>query len=258
MFTDINDSTAMSFSLPNEKFAALIRTIAQEISIAISGYGGYVFKYEGDAVISLFPAEYDQVSACKNAEFELGTHTDCGEETVIVMEGTVEVTINNRQKRLVQGEMALVPEMEPHNFKNVGSKKAKVMGLDCSRAVLEIVRNIINPAFKMNGLPEIAVRTGLAYGFALVVLYGRNLKAAHIDIVGSSISIAAKIASIARPNQILVGEHIYNILLSTAAKDSAYYKNILSKVGLDRDKWKYLSRSNTGGTYQVYEYLETY
>jgi class 3 adenylate cyclase len=197
MFTDINDSTAMSFSLPNEKFAALIRTIAQEISIAISGYGGYVFKYEGDAVISLFPAEYDQVSACKNA-------------------------------------------------------------MDCSRAVLEIVRNIINPAFKMNALPEIAVRTGLAYGFALVVLYGRNLKAAHIDIVGSSISIAAKIASIARPNQILVGEHIYNILLSTAAKDSAYYKNILSKVGLDRDKWKYLSRSNTGGTYQVYEYLETY
>ena len=24
--------------------------------------------------------------------------------------------------------MALIPEMEPHNFKNVGSKKAKVMG----------------------------------------------------------------------------------------------------------------------------------
>ena len=60
--------------------------------------------------------------------FELGTHTDSGEETVFIIEGTVEVTINNRQKRLIQGEMALVPEMEPHNFKNVGSNKAKVMG----------------------------------------------------------------------------------------------------------------------------------
>ncbi|HEU4446900.1 MAG TPA: cupin domain-containing protein [Nitrososphaeraceae archaeon] len=60
--------------------------------------------------------------------FELGTHTDSGEETVFIIEGTVEVTIKNRQKRLVQGEMALIPEMEPHNFKNVGSKKAKVMG----------------------------------------------------------------------------------------------------------------------------------
>ena len=40
---------------------------AQEMSIVISGYGGYVFKYEGDAVISLFPAEYDNMKACKNA-----------------------------------------------------------------------------------------------------------------------------------------------------------------------------------------------
>ena len=201
MFTDINGSTEMSFSLPDEKFAALIRTVAQETSIAISGYGGYVFKYEGDAVISLFPAEYDQVSACKNA-------------------------------------------------------------LDCSRAVLEIVKGIINPAFKVNGLPEITVRTGLAYGFALVVLYGKNLETAHIDIIGSSISMAAKIASTARASQILVGEHIYNILLSKNAvasrEDSMYYKSILSEVGLDKEKWKYLSRSDPGSIYRVYEYLETY
>jgi class 3 adenylate cyclase len=39
-----------------------VQVFAQEISLAISGYGGYVFKYEGDAVIVLFPAEYDQVS----------------------------------------------------------------------------------------------------------------------------------------------------------------------------------------------------
>jgi class 3 adenylate cyclase len=41
-----------------------VQVFAQEISLAISGYGGYVFKYEGDAVIVLFPAEYDQVKAC--------------------------------------------------------------------------------------------------------------------------------------------------------------------------------------------------
>jgi adenylate cyclase len=80
------------------------------MSIVNSGYGGYVFKYEGDAVISLFPAEYDNVKACKNA-------------------------------------------------------------LSCSKAMLEIVREIINPAFSANGLAEITVRIGLAYGDALVVLY---------------------------------------------------------------------------------------
>ena len=56
MFVDINDSTSMNLSLSENKFALILQTFAQEISIAISGYGGYAFNYEGDAVISLFPA----------------------------------------------------------------------------------------------------------------------------------------------------------------------------------------------------------
>src|ERR671938_955429 len=153
MFVDINNSTQMSLSLPENKFALIVQTFAQEISIAVIGYGGYVFKYEGDAVIVLFPAEYDPTKACKSA-------------------------------------------------------------LCCSKAILEIIEQGINPVFRINELPEITVRIGLAYGHALVVLYGKSLEEAHIDIVGSSISLASKIASIAQPNQVLVGEHIYNILHS--------------------------------------------
>ena len=67
MFVDINHSTEMSLSLPENKFALMLQSFAQEISIALAGYGGYVFKYEGDAVIALFPAEYDNVKACRNA-----------------------------------------------------------------------------------------------------------------------------------------------------------------------------------------------
>jgi len=67
MIIDVNRSTEMSLSLQEDRFALMIRTFAQEISIAVSGYGGYVFKYEGDAVIVLFPEEYDQIKACKNA-----------------------------------------------------------------------------------------------------------------------------------------------------------------------------------------------
>ena len=79
----------------------MIQTFAQETSIAVTGYGGYVFKYEGDAVIVFFPAEYDSAKACINS-------------------------------------------------------------LNCSIAILEIIKEAINPAFKANGLPEITVRTGLA------------------------------------------------------------------------------------------------
>ena len=55
MFTDVNNSTEMSLSLPEDRFALMIQTYAQEISIAVTGYGGCVFKYECDAVIGLFP-----------------------------------------------------------------------------------------------------------------------------------------------------------------------------------------------------------
>ena len=193
MIIDINNSTQMSLTLPEFKFAQLLQTFAQEVSIVVSGYGGFVFKYEGDAVIVIFPADYDEIKACKNA-------------------------------------------------------------LNCSAAVLEIIKNGINPIFIENELPEITVRTGLAFGPTLVVLYGKSLEKAHVDITGSSISLAAKIASIAKPNQVLVGELIYNIIVSS--KDKGSLKKIkFEEVRLDPIKWKYLSQSDPQSLYHVYEYL---
>ena len=193
MIIDINNSTQMSLTLPEFKFAQLLQTFAQEVSIVVSGYGGFVFKYEGDAVIVIFPADYDKIKACKNA-------------------------------------------------------------LNCSAAVLEIIKNGINPIFRENELPEITVRTGLAFGPTLVVLYGKSLEKAHVDVTGSSISLAAKIASIAKPNQVLVGELIYNIIVSS--KDKGSLKKIkFEEVRLDPIKWKYLSQSDPQSLYHVYEYL---
>ena len=189
MIIDVNNSTEMSLSLPEDRFALLIQTFAQEISIAVTGYGGYVFKYEGDAVIAVFPGEYDQPKACNNA-------------------------------------------------------------LNCTASILQIIRKVINPAFKENGLPEITVRIGLTYGYALVVLYGNSLEKAYIDIIGSSISLASKIVSIAKPNQVLVGESIYNILLSSKSISDRKF----IEINLDPTKWKYLSRSDPESMYRVYEY----
>lgn len=192
LIIDINNSTQMSLTLPEFKFAQILQTFAQEVSIVVSGYGGFVFKYEGDAVIVIFPADYDEIKACKNA-------------------------------------------------------------LNCSSAVLEIVNNGINPIFRKNELPEITVRTGLAFGPALVVLYGQSLEKAHIDITGSSISLAAKIASISKPNQVLVGELLHNIMVSS--NDKGFLNRIkFNEVRLDPIKWKYLSQSDPQSLYHVYEY----
>ena len=191
MIIDVNNSTQMSLSLEEERFALLIQTFAQEISIAVAGYGGYVFKYEGDAVIAFFPGEYDQLKACNNA-------------------------------------------------------------LDCATSILQIIREVINPAFNGNGLPEISIKIGLTFGYALVLLYGHSLEKAHIDIVGSSISLASKIVSIAKPNQALVGERIRNIVLSSKSMSKSKFIEII----LDPTKWKYLSRSDPDSMFRVYEYTE--
>ena len=126
---------------------------------------------------------------------------------------------------------------------------------------MEVIKEVINPAFKANELPEITVRIGLAYGYALVVLYGKSLDKANIDIIGPSISLASKIASVAKPNQILIGEAIYNIFKSssTAATHnniSNYDSSSFREINLDPMKWKYLSRSDPESMYRVYEYLE--
>jgi class 3 adenylate cyclase len=122
-------------------------------------------------------------------------------------------------------------------------------------AVLKIMRNAINPVFRANELPEITVRTGLAYGSALVVLYGKSIEKAHIDITGSSISLASKITSIAKPNQVLIGEHIYDIILSSTNPDDFFDKSKFVQLSLDPLKWKYLSHSDPESLYHVYEYL---
>lgn len=196
MFVDINNSTELSLFLEEQRFALMVQIFAQEISNIVFGYDGYVFKYEGDAVIIVFPAMYDEALACRNA-------------------------------------------------------------LNCSMAILEIVTKVINPAFNISELPKITVKIGLASGNTLVVIYGRRLTRSHVDIVGSSISMASKITAIAKPNQVLVGEQVYNILLASVSADSKHFlqRNRFVKVKLDQSKWKYPSRSSAERNYEVYEFL---
>jgi class 3 adenylate cyclase len=67
LYVDIDGSTNMSISIPAAQFASILHVFSQEMTLLIEDYGGYVLKYVGDAVIALFPAEYDKSEASKNA-----------------------------------------------------------------------------------------------------------------------------------------------------------------------------------------------
>ena len=58
----------------------------------------------------------------------LGRHTDSAEEVLLILQGTVEVSVGEEQGRISQGEFALVPTMIPHDLRNVGQETVKVLG----------------------------------------------------------------------------------------------------------------------------------
>jgi len=127
-------------------------------------------------------------------------------------------------------------------------KKACINALNCAHGILSIINDCINPILKENHLPEIKVRVGLDCGPSLVILYGKNVDTAPIDVVGPSISIASKIACAAQLNQVLVGQSLYDIL----APDASFNHRFIN-VRLTNVKWNYVKPSN-GNIYELYSY----
>lgn len=80
----------------------------------------------------MFGVHGTQQSATVYFEIEpgdnLGRHTDSAEELLLIIDGEIEAEVGGETGRLSKGELVLVPKMVPHDFKNVGSKKARVLG----------------------------------------------------------------------------------------------------------------------------------
>lgn len=183
LYADIEGSTRMSLTIPTETMASIIQVFSQEMAMITTGYGGYILKYVGDAVIAFFPGEFDSKKACNNA-------------------------------------------------------------VNCARSMMKAVSDGINPAFIENGLPSIEIKTGIDIGQNLIVLYGKDPANSYIDLVGSSISIAAKITAIANPGQIVIGEDVYQLLDPDLQKE-------FSESKLSPNVWSF-DDPRTGTLYKLY------
>lgn len=181
LYVDVDGSTKMSMALAADKFATVLQVFSQEMSLAISEHGGYTLKYVGDAVIALFPAEYDRRQAAASA-------------------------------------------------------------LDCAKAMREIIARCINPEFLSHELPEIKAKISIDYGDVQALLYGRSIERSHIDIVGSSISTAAKMIQFVQSGQIIVGGPLYENLAETGG---------FAKLEVDPARWSYTDE-RSGSAYKLY------
>ncbi|MGB7959069.1 MAG: hypothetical protein WCF46_04170, partial [Nitrososphaeraceae archaeon] len=72
----------------------------------------------------------------------------------------------------------------------------------------------------------------------------RVIRKPHLDILGYTTSIAAKMTGFAAPNQIMVGQSVYIILDSVN-------KSKFKKVYTNKDDWDYVNPS-TGSVYFIY------
>jgi adenylate cyclase len=129
-------------------------------------------------------------------------------------------------------------------------RKAIENSLACAMNVLEIIKNGINPIFKKYSLPPINVKIGIEYGEAIILLYGRNIEFAHIDLIGFSISIASKITSLASPNEIIVGENAFDLIGNDQKK---FFIDLTSEKG---SKWDSVMKYNNDLRYRIFKYLK--
>jgi quercetin dioxygenase-like cupin family protein len=76
----------------------------------------------------------------------VSTHTDSAEEVVLVLEGTLRITLENEQGVLSTGEFALVPAMVPHSVRNAGTGRARAIGFFASAHVISTFEHPLLPS----------------------------------------------------------------------------------------------------------------
>jgi quercetin dioxygenase-like cupin family protein len=68
----------------------------------------------------------------------LGAHTDSAEEVLVVLDGEVEAAIGSRTGTLAAGGVTVVPALETHDVRNVGTETARVVGIFGANATVAV------------------------------------------------------------------------------------------------------------------------
>ena len=118
--------------------------------------------------------------------------------------------------------------------------------VNCAKSIISVIQKGINPILNQYDYPDLMVKIGVDFGQNIIVRYGSDIEHSHVDIMGPAMNIAAKIQNTAKPNQILIGDDVFQKLHSNSQKE---FNQIIWKD----NEWKYRSRL-TGKIYKVYEY----
>lgn len=212
LHVDLVGSTRMSLNLPIDRLTTIIRSFAQQMSLVVSMYGGYVLKYIGDAVLAFF---------------------------------VVEDTHDNKP----QGDAGTdSKDRDKDNSYSLQYSNA----ISCAYTMIKVIQQGINPILNQYDYPELKTRIGIDYGEIAIVQYGWDideyenvvLKKPHLDLIGYTISIAVKMTSLVKPDHIVIGQKLFDKL------DMAQKSNF-NQLPANPDIWGYMHKT-TGGIYDIY------
>jgi adenylate cyclase len=102
----------------------------------------------------------------------------------------------------------------------------------CGEAITYVVRDAINPLLLQMGYKGIEVKVTSDYGQHTIVLYGSDRERSHVDIISATMNLAAKMQSVTRGGQMVIGKILYEKL-------SDDLQQIFEKANLDQIKWNY-------------------
>ena len=118
--------------------------------------------------------------------------------------------------------------------------------VSCARSMIRIIDEGINPILNNYDYPDLFIKIGIDHGNNMIVRYGSDNEKSHVDILGPTMNIAAKIQNMAKPQQILIGEDVYTRIHPSIQEK--FEKEVWRKT-----KWKYHDRE-TGKLYPVYSF----
>ena len=116
--------------------------------------------------------------------------------------------------------------------------------VSCAQRMIQIMNQGVNPILNNYDYPDLLLHIGLDYGDNMIVRYGSDKEKSHVDILGPTMNIAAKIQSMAKPQQILIGQYVYE-------KIHPNVQEKFKKETWSESEWKYNDRK-TGKPYTVY------
>jgi len=116
--------------------------------------------------------------------------------------------------------------------------------VSCAQRMIQIMDHGVNPILNNYDYPDLLLHIGLDYGDNMIVRYGSDKEKSHVDILGPTMNIAAKIQSMAKPQQILIGHDVYE-------KIHPSLQQKFKKESWSKNEWKYNDK-RTGNPYHVY------